>query len=178
GHRQALRAGGGAQRLHNDPVAGAADRRVLHTDQFRDRPHVRVARSADPVSLMSAVPGTFEITYKVPRRRHPVLAFAIQQPLGTAGLIIILLMIFAAVFANWVAPYDPLAVDYGGILAPPSWKHLLGTDNFGRDVFSRIIHGSQTALAVGSLSSLSGCTLGAVIGVASAYYGGRRDMVV
>jgi peptide/nickel transport system permease protein len=127
---------------------------------------------------MSAVPGTLELTYKVPRRRHPVLAFAIQQPLGTAGLLIIVLMIVAAVFANWVAPYDPLAVDYGGILAPPSWKHLLGTDNFGRDVFSRIIHGSQTALAVGFLSSLIGCTLGAVIGVASAYFGGRTDMIV
>ena len=128
--------------------------------------------------LMSAVPGTLEITYKVPRRRHPVLAFAVQQPLGTAGLAIIVLMLVAAAFAKWVAPYDPLAVDYGGILAPPSWKHLLGTDNFGRDVFSRIIYGSQTALAVGFLSSLIGCTLGAIIGVASAYFGGRTDMIV
>ena len=127
---------------------------------------------------MGAVPGTLDVTYKVPRRRHPVLAFALQQPLGTAGLLVIVLMIGAAVFANWVAPYDPLAVDYGGILAPPSWKHPLGTDNFGRDVFSRIIHGSQTALSVGFLSSLIGCTLGAVIGVASAYFGGRTDMIV
>ncbi len=128
--------------------------------------------------LMSAVPATLEITYKVPRRRHPVLAFVLQQPLGTAGLAIIVLMLVAAAFAKWVAPYDPLAVDYGGILAPPSWKHLLGTDNFGRDVFSRIIYGSQTALSVGFLSSLGGCTLGAIIGVASAYFGGRTDMIV
>src|SRR5678815_3942744 len=118
------------------------------------------------------------MNYKVPRRRHPVVAFAVQQPLGTAGLLIIVLMLVAAAFAKWVAPYDPLAVDYGGILAPPSWAHLLGTDNFGRDVFSRIIHGSQTALAVGFLSSLGGCTIGAIIGVASAYYGGRIDMIV
>ena len=127
---------------------------------------------------MSAVPGTFEIAYKVPRRRHPVLAFAVQQPLGAAGLAIIVLMLAAAALAKWVSPYDPLAVDYGGILAPPSWQHLLGTDNFGRDVFSRIIHGSQTALAVGFLSSLIGCTLGAVVGVASAYFGGKTDMIV
>ena len=73
---------------------------------------------------MSAVPGTFEVTYKVPRRRHPVLAFALQQPLGTAGLAVIVLMLVAAAFAKWVAPYDPLAVDYGGILAPPSWSIL------------------------------------------------------
>jgi len=127
---------------------------------------------------MSAVPGTFEIAYKVPRRRHPVLAFAVQQPLGAAGLAIIVLMLAAAAFAKWVSPYDPLAVDYGGILAPPSWQHVLGTDNFGRDVFSRIIFGSQTALSVGFLSSLGGCTLGAIIGVASAYFGGKTDMIV
>jgi peptide/nickel transport system permease protein len=127
---------------------------------------------------MSAVPGILEVRYKVPRRRHPVLAFAVQQPLGTAGLAIIVLMLVAAAFAKWVAPYDPLAVDYGGILTPPSWQHILGTDNFGRDVFSRIVHGSQTALSVGFLSSLGGCTLGAVIGVTSAYFGGRTDMIV
>jgi len=127
---------------------------------------------------MSAVPATFEITYKVPRRRHPVLAFALQQPLGTAGLTVIVVMILAAVFAKWVVPHDPLTVDYGGILASPSPDHLLGTDNFGRDVFSRIIYGSQTALAVGFLSSLIGSTLGAIIGVASAYFGGRTDMII
>jgi len=127
---------------------------------------------------MSAVPATFEIAYKVPRRRHPVLAFTVQQPLGAAGLAIIVLMLAAAAFAKWVSPYDPLAVDYGGILAPPSWQHVLGTDNFGRDVFSRIIFGSQTALSVGFLSSLGGCTLGAIIGVASAYFGGKTDMIV
>jgi len=127
---------------------------------------------------MSAVPGTFEIAYKVPRRRHPVLAFAVQQPLGAAGLAIIVLMLAAAALAKWVSPYDPLAVDYGGILAPPSWQHVLGTDNFGRDVSSRIIFGSQTALSVGFLSSLGGCTLGAIIGVASAYFGGKTDMIV
>ena len=73
-------------------------------------------------------------------------------------------MVLAAIFAPWVAPYDPLDVDYAGLLAPPSPEHPLGTDNFGRDVLSRIIFGSQTALAVGFLSSLIGSTLGAIIG--------------
>src|SRR5688500_2961848 len=107
-----------------------------------------------------------------------MLAFVLQQPLGAAGLAVIVLMILAAVFARWVAPYDPLTVDYAGILAPPSRDHWLGTDNFGRDVLSRIIYGAQTALAVGFLSSLIGSTLGAIIGVASAYFGGRTDMVI
>jgi len=65
-----------------------------------------------------------------------------------------------ALLSNSQAPYDPLAVDYGGMLAAPSRNHLLGTDNFGRDVFSRIIYGSQTALAVGFLSPLIGSTPG------------------
>ena len=127
---------------------------------------------------MAAVPGSVTITYKVPKRRHPVLAFILQQPLGATGLGVIALMIVSAVFAPWVAPYDPLTVDYGGLLAAPSRDHWLGTDNFGRDVFSRIVYGAQTALAVGFLSSLIGSTLGAIIGVASAYFGGRTDMII
>jgi peptide/nickel transport system permease protein len=127
---------------------------------------------------MSAIPAGPDIVYAAPTRRHPAIAFLRQQPLGAAGLVVIVLMILAAVFAKWVAPYDPLTVDYGDILARPSWQHWLGTDNFGRDVFSRIIHGAQTALSVGFLASILGSTLGALIGVASAYFGGRIDMLV
>ncbi|HZH08410.1 MAG TPA: ABC transporter permease [Lautropia sp.] len=127
---------------------------------------------------MSAVPAPLEVDYRVPTRRHPVVAFALQQPLGTAGLLIILLMVLSAVFAPWVAPHDPLTVDYASLLAPPSADHPLGTDNFGRDILSRLIYGAQTALAVGFLSSLIGSTLGAVIGVGSAYFGGLTDMII
>ena len=87
-------------------------------------------------------------------------------------------MAVAAIFAPWVAPYDPLAVDYGAMLARPSWEHWAGTDSFGRDVFSRIIYGARTALAVGFLASFLGSTIGAVIGVVSAYFGGKTDMVI
>jgi peptide/nickel transport system permease protein len=127
---------------------------------------------------MSAVTTGPGAVYKVRKRRHPVLDFARQQPLGMAGLLVIVLMILAAVFAKWVAPHDPLTVDYAGLLAPPSAEHWLGTDNFGRDVFSRIIHGAQTALSIGFLASILGSTLGAIVGVASAYFGGRIDMLV
>jgi len=118
------------------------------------------------------------IDYKVPVRRHPVLQFIIQQPLGAAGLLIIIIMFLASVFAKQVAPYDPLAVNYEAMLAAPSWQHWLGTDAFGRDLLSRIIYGARTALVVGFLSSLVGSTLGAIIGVVSAYFGGRIDMVI
>jgi len=118
------------------------------------------------------------ITYRVPKRRHPVMAFIVNQPLGALGLLVIIVMCLAAAFANLVAPYDPLTLDYVQLLAPPSGSHLLGTDSFGRDVFSRVIYGARTALAVGFLSSILGSTLGAIIGVASAYFGGRTDLVI
>ena len=121
---------------------------------------------------------TTTIPYKVPRRRHPVLQFMVQQPLGAAGLAFIVLMAVCAVFAPWVAPYDPLTVDYASMLAAPSADHWLGTDSFGRDVLSRIIYGARTALAVGFLASFLGSTLGATIGVVSAYFGGKTDLVI
>jgi len=122
--------------------------------------------------------GTVQIDYKLPVRRHPVLQFIIQQPLGAAGLLIIIAMFIASVFAKWVAPYDPVAIDFESMLSPPSWQHWMGTDAFGRDVFTRIIYGARTALVVGFLSSLVGSTLGAIIGVVSAYFGGRIDTVI
>ncbi len=127
---------------------------------------------------MSAVPAQPEIVRQVARRRHPALVFARQQPLGLAGLLVIVLMVLAALLARWVAPHDPLTVDYAGLLAAPSAEHWLGTDNFGRDVLSRIIYGARTALSIGFLASILGSTLGAIVGVASAYFGGRIDMVV
>jgi len=116
--------------------------------------------------------------YKVPKRRHPILQFIILQPTGALGLAVILVMMIAAIFADLVAPYDPVAVDFGAMLGAPSLEHPFGTDAFGRDVFSRIIYGARTALAVGFLSAITGCTIGAIIGVVAAYFGGKIDMVI
>lgn len=118
------------------------------------------------------------ITYKIPKRRPPAVQFMLHQPLGAAGLLFIVVMAFAAIFAPWVTPYDPLTVDYAGMLAAPSWEHWMGTDSFGRDVFSRIIYGARTALAVGFLASFLGSSIGAVIGVISAYFGGKIDLLI
>jgi peptide/nickel transport system permease protein len=106
------------------------------------------------------------------------LRFMATQPLGAAGLVVIVVMLFAGLFANLVAPYDPLAVDYAAMLAAPSAAQWLGTDDFGRDIFSRVIYGARTALAIGFFASFAGSTLGAVIGVVSAYFGGRVDMAI
>jgi len=106
------------------------------------------------------------------------LDFSRQRPLGALGAAIILIMTIVALSAHWLAPYDVLQTDYGAMLAAPSARHWLGTDAYGRDVFSRIVFGSQTALIVGLGASFIGATFGALIGVASAYFGGRIDMLV
>jgi peptide/nickel transport system permease protein len=105
-------------------------------------------------------------------------AFARGRPLGATGAAIVLMMALAAALAPIVAPDDPLATDYGAMLAPPSMAHWLGTDAFGRDVLSRVIYGARTALTVGIVSALLGATLGAIIGVATAYLGGWVDLLV
>jgi peptide/nickel transport system permease protein len=111
----------------------------------------------------------------IPRRRHAIVDFCRQQPLGAVSFAIIFVMMFAGIFSGWVAPYNPLDIDFASILAPPSWEHWFGTDAYGRDILSRIIYGSRTALVIGFTSSFVGSTLGAVLGVASAYFGGRID---
>jgi peptide/nickel transport system permease protein len=113
-----------------------------------------------------------------PWRRNAALRFIVAQPLGTAGLLVILVMAAAAIFADIVAPYDPEAIDFIAMLSPPSFGHLLGTDAFGRDILSRIIYGARTALTIGFLSSLLGCVLGGLLGVTSAYFGGRVDLIL
>jgi peptide/nickel transport system permease protein len=100
------------------------------------------------------------------------------QPLGAAGFLVILAYVIMAVGARWLAPYDPEEIDFAAQLARPSLEHWFGTDQFGRDVFSRLIYGARTAIAIGILSSLVGCTIGALIGAASGYFGGRIDTII
>src|SRR5947209_7110817 len=104
--------------------------------------------------------------------------FVRKRPLGAIGAAIVLLSIIVALGANAFAAYDPLATDYGAMLARPSMAHWLGTDAFGRDVLSRIIFGSRTAMIVGFACASFGATVGAVIGVASAYFGGKVDLLI
>ena len=113
-----------------------------------------------------------------PRQRSALLAFAAEQPLGAVAFLVILAMAFAAAFADWIVLYDPEAIDFSAMLAAPSAEHPFGTDAFGRDILTRIIYGARTALSIGVLSSFLGCALGATVGVASAYFGGKIDLVI
>jgi peptide/nickel transport system permease protein len=112
------------------------------------------------------------------RLRHSTADFIRRRPLGTIGAAIILVMIFAAVFADVIAPFDPQEGVFTGLPEPPSLEHPFGTDPFGRDVFSRLLFGARTALLVGFTSSLVGSTIGLVLGVVGAYFGGRVDEII
>ena len=122
-----------------------------------------------------------EIPLKIQKRRT-ILDFIIQQPLGFIGLIMIIIMFAAAIFAPHVAPFNPEDVDFEASPAlgggQPSWEHLLGADAFGRDILSRLIYGARTALSIGFLSAMLGCTVGAIIGTTSAFYGGKVDLLI
>ncbi|MGH8059039.1 MAG: ABC transporter permease [Candidatus Entotheonellia bacterium] len=110
--------------------------------------------------------------------RTAIIRFARHRPLGAAGAVIILLMFLCAMLAPFITPYHPLETDFAAQLNPPGGDHWLGTDAFGRDLLSRLIYGSRTALLVGFASAFLGASLGAIIGVASAYFGGRIDLIV
>jgi peptide/nickel transport system permease protein len=109
------------------------------------------------------------------RQPNVLVDFVRQQPLGSVSFVIIFLMMFAGLFSPLVAPYNPLDIDFASILAAPSWEHWCGTDAYGRDICSRLIYGSRTALVIGFTSSFLGSTFGAILGVASAYFGGKID---
>ena len=97
--------------------------------------------------------------------------------LGTVGLIIMVLFVWVAISANLISRFDPLSVDSAHRLSPPDWRHWMGTDSFGRDVWSRIIHGARISLAVGIGSTALGSSLGVIIGLASGYLSGWVDLV-
>jgi len=101
-----------------------------------------------------------------------------RQPLGAFGLLVVIGMIFMAIFANVLSPYDPEANAFEHMLEAPNADFWMGTDQFGRDILTRIIYGSRTALFVGFTCAFVGATAGLVLGVASAYFGGIFDLVV
>lgn len=105
------------------------------------------------------------------------LHFLRSKPLGAFGLVIVLVLIGLAIFAEQAAPYNP-NIQGDDLLQGPSLQHLLGTDNFGRDQFSRIIHGARISLAVSLIAVAFGTISGAILGLVSGYFGGRLDLSI
>ncbi|MDP2578142.1 MAG: ABC transporter permease [Candidatus Palauibacterales bacterium] len=100
-----------------------------------------------------------------------------KHPLGAAGAAIVIAMILTAIFADYITVYDPEAVKFEDMLTAPNDQYILGTDQFGRDVLTRLIYGARTALFIGLTAGFLGATIGLVLGVASAYFGGRFDLI-
>jgi len=112
------------------------------------------------------------------RTTGALLSFCRQKPLGAIGGFLIVGLVLTAIFADIVSPYDPLLISRPDQLAAPSARYWLGADHLGRDLLSRIIHGSRTSLYVGILAILLGTLSGTSLGVVSAYFGGKVDLLV
>jgi len=125
-----------------------------------------------------ALPQEEEVVIKKRSQVREVWRRFCRNKQAMVGMFMLLLLIFAAIFAEVIAPYDPIEQDIINRLQPPSAAHFFGTDELGRDIFSRILYGSRISLTVGliavGLSSVVGCTLGAIAG----YYGGALDNVI
>jgi peptide/nickel transport system permease protein len=111
-------------------------------------------------------------------RAQALWSFMKRKPLGAASASLILLIVFTAIFADVLAPYDPLFTHPEIRLAPPSWQHPFGTDDIGRDVFSRIIYGARISLWVGLLAVGIGTVAGTIIGLLGGYWEGRLDLAL
>ena len=103
-----------------------------------------------------------------------------KNKMAMVGLGVILLLILLAIFANFIADYDTVVImpDYAHALEGPSAKHWFGTDNMGRDIFARIVHGTRVSLKVGLISVAVSLTIGGILGAVAGYYGGKLDNVI
>lgn len=131
---------------------------------------------AEPVSNLSLAPAG--------RNLRGPLAELMHDKAAAVGLVFILLIVLMAIFAPLIAPYDPAAQTITARLKPPvwmergSWDHLLGTDNLGRDVLSRIMWGGRATLTIGAVTCLIAATLGTTIGLWAGFKGGRTDSIL
>lgn len=123
---------------------------------------------------MSAIVKSSNLTRR--RARDFVRAYA-QNPQAMVGLSLLVLILLTAMCAPMLAPYDPYAL-IGGLLETPSKAHLLGTDNLGRDVLSRLIYGSRVSLMIGTVAATLSGILGTTLGAIAGFFGGKVDGVL
>ena len=107
-----------------------------------------------------------------------ILYYASAYPLGVVGAVILFLFVFAAIFAGVITTFDPIRTNSLITLRMPGGEHLLGTDQMGRDIYSRIVYGARVSLAVGLGSTALGAFFGVLLGLTSGYVGGWVDLVI
>ena len=133
------------------------------------------------VKTMSTTTATATVQEPGRRSDRPVLRMLRRfkrHKLAIAGLVVLLLLMTAALFPSWLAPYDPLEMEMRDRLLPPSTEHLFGTDDFGRDILSRIIYGARISLMVGVVAVGIAATVGISLGLLAGYFGGISDTVI
>ena len=101
-----------------------------------------------------------------------------HNPLATVGVVLVILFFLCAIFAPWLAPYDPAGIDLPARLTRPTSAHWCGTDELGRDICSRLIYGARISMLVGSSVVFASLGIGLIIGSIAGYYGGRVDRFV
>jgi peptide/nickel transport system permease protein len=111
-------------------------------------------------------------------RRRLLLRRFLRRPLAVIGLVVAATFILVAIFAPWVAPYSPSDTDFEALLAKPSVDHLLGTDELGRDILSRIIWGARASIQAGVFATLLAIVIAVPIGLVAGYYRGWADLVI
>jgi len=132
---------------------------------------------ADSVQTLS-VPGALTQRQKRSRPLVQLLRFCRRKPLGAIGALIVVGLIVMAVFANRIAPYTYEETIRGARMKPPSAQFWMGTDNLGRDIWSRVVYGARISVTVGFATVALATVLATLIGVSSAYLGGAYDIVV
>jgi len=130
------------------------------------------------MATVTARVSTFEPPPASVSRWATLRAAITRKPLGAASAAVLVTLVLTAIFADILAPYDPLLAQPEIRLAAPSWAHPFGTDDIGRDVLSRVIHGSRISLWVGLLAVGIGTAAGMIIGLLCGYFEGRLDIIV
>lgn len=133
-----------------------------------------------PNAVAAGAPLGFQpvVTPSRPGRTRRLVRLMRSQPLGTFGAVVLAIMILSAIFAPVIAPYDPTYGDVAALYQPPNSQYWLGTDGFGRDILSRLIHGARVSLVIGFGASVLGVVVGAAVGITSGYIGGWFDTIV
>ncbi len=119
-----------------------------------------------------------EVVYKKRRQLPEAWRRFRKNRRAVFGGILVLLLLAAGIFAPVLTKYDPYTQDLINKCLGPSWEHLCGTDNYGRDIFTRILYGARISLIVGWVSVITSCLLGGTLGAVAGYYGGRVDNVI
>ena len=183
-----------------DPQPGLPGRPVRghhagarHRDGEPDRgPHRGLHRSAHPGQRMKAVSAPTKVELgelgeariETPGSSQATLRGLLRLRWGLGAVAVLVLIVLSAALAPWISPHDPLAVNIRHRLAPPAWMeggtpaHLLGTDQVGRDLLSRMIYGGRVSLVVGVAAVMMSATIGVMLGLGAGYVGGRTDWTI